>query len=271
MLVTSSLAYAQHLPKPGNFTPSVALISPALSLPALPCRNMIEPFDVDDYNGPLNRVVARFSQRVESGTVHLPHNHGVQPCSMSAGDKFRLFVEDNVDPANFVGSAWDAGMSQLTGDDPSFGQGSAGYGKRYAATLADNASSDFFGTFLYPAVFRQDPRYYRMAHGSVTSRLDHALVHRFVTRTDSGKPTFNFSEWLGTISSKALSNMYHPDNPRGFGPTASRVGFSVGSDMAWDVLREFWPEVAHKFRLPFRGHDETYFAVAPDSQLSGLR
>jgi hypothetical protein len=30
----------------------------------------------------------------------------------------------------------------------------------------------------------------------------------------------------------------------------------VANDMAWDVLREFWPEVAHKFRLPFRGRDE---------------
>jgi hypothetical protein len=30
------------------------------------------------------------------------------------------------------------------------------------------------------------------------------------------------------------------------------VGFSVANDMAWDVLREFWPEVTRKLRLPFR-------------------
>src|SRR5260370_88644 len=66
---------------------------------------------------------------------------------------------------------------------------------------------------------------------------------------------FNFSEWSATISSKAISNLYHPGNPRGFGPTASRVGWSVGTDMAWDVVREFWPEIAHKFKLPFRTRD----------------
>ena len=39
------------------------------------------------------------------------------------------------------------------------------------------------------------------------------------------------------------------------GPTASRVGFSVANDMAWDVLREYWPEIARKFKLPFRTHN----------------
>jgi hypothetical protein len=30
------------------------------------------------------------------------------------------------------------------------------------------------------------------------------------------------------------------------------VGYSVANDMAWDVLREYWPEIARKFKLPFR-------------------
>jgi hypothetical protein len=34
------------------------------------------------------------------------------------------------------------------------------------------------------------------------------------------------------------------------------VGFSVANDMGWDVLREFWPEIAHKLKLPFRTHEE---------------
>jgi len=66
----------------------------------------------------------------------------------------------------------------------------------------------------------------------------------------------NYSEWFGTVSSTAVSNLYHPGNLRGFGPSASRVGFSVANDVAWDVLREFWPEVAHKLHLPFRTHDD---------------
>jgi hypothetical protein len=34
--------------------------------------------------------------------------------------------------------------------------------------------------------------------------------------------------------------------------------------MGWDVLREFWPEIAHKLKLPFRTHEE-YDAVKATS------
>ena len=137
-------------------------------------------------------------------------------------------------------------------DDPAFGGGLSGYGRRYTAELADSVQGDFFNTFLYPAVFRQDPRYYRLGQGSVQRRLLHAVRHVFVAHSDSGHLMFNYSEWLGTASSKALSNLYHPGNERGFGTMAQRAGFSISTDMGFDVLREFWPEIAHKFHLPFK-------------------
>jgi hypothetical protein len=258
-IAANSLAFAQHLPSFGNITPKVALPSPAIAMvqAVQPCAKSSEPFDVDDYTGPFNQLVARFSQRVEKATVHVPRHHSsLRPCAMNAGEKFRLFVDQQLDPINFLGAGLDAAQAQADWDDRPFGQGSSGYSKRFAASLADNATGDFFGVFLYPAIFHQDPRYYRLGQGSVKARLGHALQHRFVAVSDSGNPMFNFSEWFGTVSAKTLTNVYHPGNPRGFGPTASRVGFSVGNDMAWDVLREFWPEIAHKFKLPFRTRPE---------------
>lgn len=258
-LAVSTTALAQELPQFGAITPTVALASPAMIRLAVPCAKSVEPFDVDDYNGPFNQLVVRFSQRVEKATVHVPrHRNSIKPCALNAGGKFRLFVDQQIDPINFVGALWDAGWAQIDADDRSFGQGAAGYSKRYAAVLADNATGDFFGVFLYPAIFHQDPRYYRLGQGGFKARLGHALQHRFIAVSDSGNHMFNFSEWCGTVSSKAVSNLYHPGNPRGFGPTAERVGLSVAGDMGWDVLREFWPEVARKFKLPFRTHEEDY-------------
>jgi hypothetical protein len=263
-LFISSFACAQQLPQLGNITPKIALTPVAMIRPVTqPCAKATEPFAVDDYDGPFNQLVARFSQRVEQATVHVPRRHSaLRPCAMDAREKFRLFVNQQVDPINFLGAAWDAAQAQADWDDAPFGQGATGYSKRFAASVADNATGDFFGVFLYPAIFHQDPRYYRLGQGTVKARLLHALEHRFVAVSDSGHPMFNFSEWFGTVSSKTVSNLYHPGNPRGFGPTASRVGFSVGNDMAWDVLREFWPEIAHKFRLPFRTHED-YYATSP--------
>ena len=252
-LAVSPLAVAQRTPQFGAVTPTSALVPPAMIRVAVPCLISVEPFDVDDYNGPFNQLVARLSQRVEKATVHMPlHRNSLKPCALTAGEKFKLFVDQQFDPINFLGAAWDASWAHLDRDDPSYGQGPAGYSKRYAATLADNATGDFFGVFFYPAIFHQDPRYYRMGQGGFKARLGHALQHRFIAVSDSGTPMFNYSEWLGTVSSKAVGNLYHPDNPRGVGPTAGRIGLSVAGDMGWDVLREFWPEVARKFKLPFR-------------------
>ena len=252
--------FGQKLPNVGNMTPEASLAStavlpsvtlePVLIRPVPSCARFIEPFDVDDYRGPLNGIVARFSQSFDNATPHLAGSSS--KCQMTSGDKLRLFVNNNIDPAAYMSAAWDAGWAQLDYDDRSFGQGAAGFGRRYSVAVADNIQSDFFGIYLFPSIFHQDPRYFRRGQGTVKARMEHALAHRFVARSDSGRPMFNYSEWLGTASSKALGNLYHPGNPRGFGPTANRVGLSIGNGMAWDVVREFWPELAHKFRLPFR-------------------
>jgi hypothetical protein len=267
-LAMSLIGWGQRLPQFGTVTPVAVLLRPAMVQPVNPpCAKSVDPFDVDDYNGPLNQLVARFSQKVDRVTVHAPRRHtSLKPCSLSAGEKFRLFVDDSIDPVNFVGAAWSAGLAQADRDDRAFGQGATGYSQRFAAAVADNATGDFFGIFLYPAIFHQDPRYYRVGHGSAESRIGHALEHPFIAHSDSGKRMFNYSEWFSTVSSKLVTNLYHPGNPRGFGPTASRVGFSIAGDMGWDVLREFWPEVAHKFRLPFRTHEEFYAAKTPSAR-----
>lgn len=267
LLAISCSAHAQLTSSLGglaieNMTPSATLPPPTFVpapinpvRPAKQCATFVEPFDVDDYSGPMSKLVAKVSQRVDSATVPMPRRHSAIPCVMDAHDKFNLFVKNSADPLNFLGAAWDAGSAHIAHTDAAYGQGLAGYGRRYSSALTDSVASEFFGTFLYPSLFHQDPRYYRMGQGTTNQRLAHALAHRFVARSDAGRPMFNYSEWMTTVSMKVLSNVYHPGNPRGFGPTTSRVGFSVANDIGWDVLREFWPEIARKFKLPFRTHE----------------
>ena len=77
-----------------------------------------------------------------------------------------------------------------------------------------------------------------------------------VAHGDSGRYMFNFSEWLGTATGAAVGEAYHPGSRRGFGAAASGASISILNDMGFDVLREFWPEIARKFHLPFRGTGE---------------
>lgn len=131
-----------------------------------------------------------------------------------------------------------------------------GYNKRFGAELADNASSEFFNEFAYPAIFSEDPRYYRLGEGTIRARLLHAIEHPVLGHKENGNYMFNFSEWLGTTSTAVLGNVYHPGRRRGVGPVTVNVVFAVGQGIGFDVLREFWPQIAKKLKLPFEGPGE---------------
>ena len=233
-----------------------------------PCFEPPPMVRLEDYDGPLKKTVGIFARKLERKSVRPPHYRtGAILCSLELKDKFVLFVMDSIDPASFLDAGFNAGLAQAQDDDHSFGQGAAGYGKRFGASFADQASSKFFTEFAYPAIFSEDPRYYRLGNGSGRKRFLHAVEHAFVAHHDNGKRMFNFSEWLGTTSAVVLGNTYHPDNDRGFGPAAQAVGYSVIQDVGFDVLREFWPEISRKFKLPFR--DESDPAKQTNSNPAG--
>lgn len=217
-----------------------------------PCDQPARLFSPRDYTGPFNRFAAIFARRPEMTTVPTRRKNGEKVCSLDAGQKFTLFVKTTASPVTFAGAGISAGFAQWQNDDPEWGQGAEGYGQRYAAALTDSVTHNFFGKFFYPAIFRQDPRYYREGEGSTGARLRHAVGHTFVARGDSGSREPNFSLWAAIVSTVAIENLYHPGRERGFEPAARRVGIKIGESMGFDVLKEFWPEIVRKLRLPFR-------------------
>jgi len=225
--------------------------------PRLPCVQPPPPVSWQDYNGPMAKVVGAFGQKLDRVSVPSPSPHLYKPgtvlCSLTLGGKLLLFTEDTFDPITFLGVGFNAGISQAQNTNPSFGQGAAGYGRRFAANFVDHASPAFFKGVVYSEVFSEDPRYYRLGSGAPKRRLFHALEHCVVAhKEENGATTFNFSEWLGTTSAVALGTVYHPGVEPGVGPAAGRITSAIAQDAAYDVLREFWPEIAHKFKLPFR-------------------
>src|SRR3989454_8726188 len=156
---------------------------------------------------------------------HPPHyKPGAVLCSFAPKDKFILFVQDTIDPVTFLGVGFDAAIDQAQNSDPTFGQGAAGYGKRFGADFAGEASSTFFKDFAFPSLFSEDPRYYRLVHASGGRRLFPAVRHLFVAHRDNGQRMVNFLEWVGKTSAGAVSNTYYPGEQRGVATAAGRVG-----------------------------------------------
>lgn len=255
VLIWAGAVCAQESAAPPQQSPDVPAAAQEVTRknPAAPC---VEPPPLvrwEDYQGPLKKTVGTFARKLERKSVNAPHyKAGAVLCSLDPKDKFILFVQDTFDPVTFLSAAFDAGLDQAENTDPSFGQGAAGYGKRFGGELVDQASSEFFKDFAYPTIFVEDPRYYRLAHGSSVVRFLHAAEHVVVAHREDGRHMFNFSEWLGTASAVALADLYHPDNKPGVAPAARQVGYAFAQDIGFDVLREFWPEIARKLKLPFR-------------------
>ncbi len=261
-LVSTGLGYSQDLPDRQDATPAnqpkpyVPADFQELTQPNT-TSHCLEPPPLpglSDYNGPMEKTIGLFARPLERKSV-TPSRYrpGVTLCSLGTKDKFILFVEDSTDPITFLSAGFDAAMDHASNRDPSFGQGPAGYAKRFSTDLADRVSAKCFIDFAYPTLFSEDPRYYRLGQGRTRARTWHAVEHLWVAHRPDGAHMFNYSRWLGVSSAVALSNVYHPGEDRSAGAMARTVGYRFAWNVGSDVLREFWPDIVQKFRLPFRG------------------
>lgn len=165
---------------------------------------------------------------------------------LTVKDKAHLFALNSFDFFTLITAAADAGINQARNTPHGFGQGGEGYAKRYGSAVADKVGSDFFTLFAYPALFRQDPRYFRKGAGSVGRRAGYAISRVFVARMDSGRSAFNISHVLGVGTSAALTNVYYPENERTAENTMTRFGARLGADMGVNLFKEFWPNIRKK-------------------------
>ena len=240
-------------------TPDSSGDTPKIQRTEEKCINPPPLFDLNEFPGPVKKSAAYVSRKLERRTVpEPPRRSGTTICALEPHQRFALFVADSFDPASFASRAFTAGWAQLWNDEPSLGQGAKGYAQRYGVATTDQFSSGFFSRFLYPSIFKEDPRYYRRGEGPFKNRLFHAMSHIIVAHRNSGAAQFNFSEWFGLTSSVALRNLYHPDRLRGFEPAARRIEMGLVSDMGTDIFREFWPEISGKLKLPFVSRDRTH-------------
>jgi hypothetical protein len=128
----------------------------------------------------------------------------------------------------------------------------AGYAKRFGTACGDQMIGNMMTEGLLPAAFHQDPRYFRLGTGPKLHRTLHALEAIEVARMDSGRLSFNFSEWGGNAVAAAIGNACYPDT-RDWHDNLERLLVACGTDAFSNVLKEFWPDVKRKFR---KRHDQ---------------
>jgi hypothetical protein len=154
--------------------------------------------------------------------------------------KYKLAVRSMVDPATWIITGGFAGLEQATNEFSGYGQGAAGYGKRYAAGLADNDIGAILGGAVLPVLFHQDPRYFYKGTGTVWHRTLYAISTAVIARGDNGKWQPAYAGVLGGFASGAISNLYYPaSNRTGAGLTIENGFLSIAETAAGNLLQEF--------------------------------
>ncbi len=231
---------------PAAAPPSSSPVAPASQNPPPQDKQNPAPQDKkDDSEGQQSKrmfyVVPNFA--AVSAHTQLP--------PLSTREKFVLATHDSLtDYSSFTWTAILAAQALALNSDPELGHGMAGYGRYYWRTFADGVSGTFFTEAIVPAITHEDPRYYTMGQGGFIRRTGYAISRAFVTKTDSGGTSFNWSEVAGNGLEAGLSNAYYPPQERGLSQTARNFGTQMESAVLNHVFQEFWPDIRKKV---FRG------------------
>jgi hypothetical protein len=158
---------------------------------------------------------------------------------LNTRQKFQLAWKSCIDPMTFVGVGILAGFEQASDDFGAYGQGAQGYAKRFGAGYADNFIGTFMDSAVFPALFRQDPRYFYQGTGTKKSRLVHALSNAVIRKGDNGQWQPNYSAFVGSFVAAGISYAYYPPSDRGGGLLAENALISIGGGAVAGVFQEF--------------------------------
>jgi hypothetical protein len=159
---------------------------------------------------------------------------------LTTRQKFRLAWKNVADPGNLFLVGTTAGVQQAANAFSGYGQGAAGYGRRYGADLGNLVDGTYLGGAILPSLFHQDPRYFYKGTGTKKARFFYAISRSVITRGDNGHDQPNVSGILGDLSAGAISNIYYPaENRNGARLTFTNGLLAIAGDAMNGLAQEF--------------------------------
>jgi len=176
--------------------------------------------------------------RAVNANVHLP--------PQTVKEKFVTASEDSFDYSALVLPTALALENYETNSVPEFGTGGVAFGRYLWHDVVDQTSENYWVEFIVPAIAHEDTRYYTLGSGGFLKRTAYSLSRAAITRSDSGRRTFNSGEIIGAGAAAGVSNLYYPTPERTLGNTLDKWGTNVGVDAVTFFCKEFWPDINHK-------------------------
>ncbi len=175
--------------------------------------------------------------------------NGPQVKPLTPLEKAHLAGRNLIDPFNLLTIFGEAAISVAANPDSPYGPGFPGYGRYSGVSFTQDMTGEFFGTFLIPSIFHQDPHYHRMPHASIPRRFVHAIVQVAWTEGDNGKPMVNYADLVGFAIDEEINDLYVPGIQTDVPATAARYAIDVATAPIDNFITEFVPDVARRVHV----------------------
>ncbi len=164
-------------------------------------------------------------------------------------DKAWLAARNVVDPLNGVSILGTSAIIIGANSHSPYGPGMPGFARNVGVAYAQDMTGEFFGTFVIPSIFHQNPHYHRMPHASIPRRLLNTCTQVFWTRSDSGQGMLNYANIIGFAIDDAIGNLYVPGRATNLPSSATRYAVTFAFAPTNNLVSEFLPDVIGRFHF----------------------
>jgi len=152
------------------------------------------------------------------------------------------YVKRTLGRGAFIGAGVGAAIGQAHNSPHEWGQGMAGFGKRFGSAFASHAVKT---SIQFPVAYllHEELRYQPSGKQGFMPRLTYALESTVIThKTNTGRSTVAAGEISGALGSGLISRLWQPASLHTLAGGFSSAGITLGADAGMNVAREFWPK-----------------------------
>ena len=171
------------------------------------------------------------------------------PIPLSPRQKGYLALHNLKDPGNLITIVGTAAFTIGTNAHTAYGPGMRGFGLNTGYSLSQDATGEFFGTFLIPSLLHEDPHYHRLPQAAISHRVLHAISRTVIAQHDDGRIMPNYAVLLTYPISAEISNLYVPGVNVNAASTAKRVATGLATDPVGNIITEFLPDIAKRINI----------------------
>ena len=166
---------------------------------------------------------------------------------MTQEERFQRYASGLVSYKSFIGSAAGAGMAHARTRPSEWGGGTEGYGRRLANVYGTRfvRSTIEYGT---AAALHEDNRYFPSEKQGFWPRTKYAIGSAFLARHDDGRRSISISRFAGATGGAFISRTWQPPSVATPGDGAVSFGINMGSNMGFNIIREFWPDLKRRMK-----------------------